>query len=64
MTALGPFTGAVICLCTETWNVMPQCEGETEPRYAYGFWVHPECTLHVGRLLELQKEVKAWRDEA
>lgn len=50
------------CPCTEEWYPIPMCEGETQHRFVYGFWVHPECVLHVARLRSMQEQIKELRD--
>jgi hypothetical protein len=58
-----PFTGGMNCLCTETWQVLPLCAGETQPCYAYGLWVHPDCTRHVEHLAGMQETIKELRGD-
>jgi hypothetical protein len=53
----------VTCPCTEIWQVLPLCEGETESRYAYGLWVHSDCTQHVEHLRSMQELIKETRGD-
>lgn len=50
------------CPCIEEWYPIPACEGETKQRYAYGLWVHPDCTVHVEGLARMQEQIKELRD--
>lgn len=58
-----PFTETMECACTEEWYPIPACAGETQQRYAYGFWVNQSCAVHTLHLEEMQQMIKEIRDE-
>lgn len=60
-----PFTRTMDCLCVESWQALPLClhESEVDQRYAYGVWIHPNCTQHRANLAGMQEMIKEMRDD-
>jgi hypothetical protein len=56
-------TGRLGCPCTETWDPLPLCEGETETSYAHGLWVHPDCGAHNKSMKAMQDWIKEMRGD-